>query len=98
MSEYEHSPTPWKLSARTHIESADEWCVTDLHGENLAPVNAEHIVRCVNVHDDLVDALEENLHWICMCAKSCTRGGDDDPHCGPQLQARAVLAKARGES
>lgn len=65
MSEVKHSPTPWKVenngSARSvaivndqhHIASV--WNVGEGHGVKHA--NAEHIVRCVNAHDALVNAL-----------------------------------------
>lgn len=52
----EHTPTPWTQHG-TMIVGADDWAVADLYLKNLGPVNAEHIVRCVNTHDMLVAAL-----------------------------------------
>ena len=57
-----HSPTPW------HIESGTEEIVTANHrfvaqvalddGPQTA-IDAAHIVKCVNAHDGLVEALKE---------------------------------------
>jgi len=53
-----HTPTPWK-----HVSVKGGWDgVADADGSivcNLSlnvPENASHIVKCVNAHDDLVEA------------------------------------------
>lgn len=50
-------------------------------------VNARRIVRCVNAHDDLVAALEAMADHI----------EDAVGNCHLLKQARAALAKARGD-
>lgn len=61
MADTAHTPTPWKV--------ADEY-IFDRHRNEIATTttsglsfeedeaNAAHIVKCVNAHDDLVEALE----------------------------------------
>lgn len=61
------TPTPWKVIGLRHIHVADESIVAPIaicedvtarmkSGECYA--NAAHIVKCVNLHDELVDAVE----------------------------------------
>ena len=58
-----HTPTPWKLALMGHaagIFDADNRHIGSTWGstrpENM--VNARHIAKCVNLHDDLVAACE----------------------------------------
>lgn len=69
MSEVKHTPTPWV---------ADENAINDNMGFEIALItsdmrtweeddaNTAHIVKCVNLHDELVEALEiaETYHLI----------------------------------
>lgn len=75
MSETEHSPTPWVLGFdyhRTLIRTGDastgrRVATTFITGDASAKVNvanAAFIVRAVNSHDALVEALEAALAWI----------------------------------
>ena len=66
-----HTPTPWEVAyldkngqrviRAEHIEIATCWhhCVGSIEKEMEA--NAKLIVRCVNSHDELIDALETIL-------------------------------------
>lgn len=61
-----------------------------LYSQENAEANAARIVHCVNLHDELVGALEMCLTWI---------EDDEAAHgrtFGAGNVARAVLAKARG--
>lgn len=60
-----HTPTPWEVFDTLDSDDDDVLPVIELrHGNSyVATVNdmpdADHIVRCVNVHDELVAALRE---------------------------------------
>jgi hypothetical protein len=94
----EHTPTPWIFNEYEKWSDFTVWgdngkiaVVTELgdyltYEQNCA--NARHIVRAVNAHDDLVAALEACL----------VRLDAHDSQSAPEaLQARAALAKAKGE-
>lgn len=64
-----HTPTPWivkekqkgrfyRIMSEDNKSIADVWLGND--GDQSQPVkqDAEHIVKCVNAHDDLVNALK----------------------------------------
>ena len=57
-----HTPTPWNLNEVYIIDSEGYSIATTMFGdkasieEDLA--NAAHIVKCVNLHDELVAALK----------------------------------------
>ena len=67
----EHTPTPWKVGASSKVKifRADDLtrvCECD-HSQiafEESESNADHIVRCVNSHDVLVEALEECLNQL----------------------------------
>lgn len=89
-----HTPTPWKTNTAIHpddqVFSADGAIVADCkwtkHNPDIRSANAEHIVRCVNAHDDLAAALEELL---------AERANDFHHDTEGFNMARAALAKAR---
>lgn len=66
-NEVKHTPTPWV---------ADENAINDNIGVEIALItsdmrtweeddaNAAHIVKCVNLHDELVDALKDAVSGI----------------------------------
>ena len=65
----EHTPTPWKVGAKHTIGFVsvedDQSCgmtipFIDVYGTN-PEANAAHIVKCVNMHDELVEALDNLL-------------------------------------
>ncbi|KKL19578.1 hypothetical protein LCGC14_2464060 [marine sediment metagenome] len=55
----EPTPTPWKSQGRLvncAMGHLTEMWTLDKYIEGNAEANAEHIVRCVNAHDDLLEA------------------------------------------
>jgi len=96
--ETQHTPTPWRFNEYPTYADFTIWgdnglvpVVTEL-GDGLTYeqdcANARMIVRAVNAHADLVAALEACL----------VRLDEHDPQSVPEaLQARAALAKAKGE-
>lgn len=119
----EHTPTPWAMSDADmfgdyNIQSADgvrtgenmlaiAAVVSNLRPANEVHANARHIVHCVNVHDDLVKALEAIIesadaphahrgaratdHDYSLPWEDYTEIPDDDLN-----NARAALARAKG--
>lgn len=90
------SPRPWKVGvfeildangvSLGGIELLDR---TD-GAEDIDRANAEHIVRCVNLHDELVGRLEA------MCDLAELQGGFDDEDGWKSIaRSREVLEKAR---
>ncbi len=59
-----HSPTPWKIEKHPNSLTSD-YPIFDMDGEYLGDIDnkkdAQHIVKCVNSHDDLVQTLKEIL-------------------------------------
>lgn len=61
----EHSPTPWRVDDDTHIQdSIGEYILSeterpDERGETYTAEDAAFIVKAVNCHDELVEAVEE---------------------------------------
>ena len=62
MSEIKHTPTPW-VAIDEYIYSQDRFEIgtTTTSGFDYGTddANAAHIVKCVNMHDELVEALKE---------------------------------------
>src|SRR6185295_1317600 len=94
-----HTPTPWKVQARQtnlipllpaiHNESGVRICTMNSIDVLTETENAAHIVRCVNRHDELVDALRGMLNW----ARRVTQLNP-----GPEVaDAVRILARAREE-
>ena len=99
-----HTPTPWRYEAATKtirsdpanywLASMDSWDGAVNHDHN-----AEFIVKCVNAHDRLVEALRDLLEVVeCTCDQGeCTAdnvtAGDACPECQAAIPARAVLAE-----
>tara|TARA_R110000868_G_scaffold195296_2_gene440948 strand:+ start:91 stop:375 length:285 start_codon:yes stop_codon:yes gene_type:complete len=88
-----HTPTPWHVSTKYNDTLL---AVVQVHGNPQNQVVARtlgnspdtaHIVRCVNAHDYLVEALTK------ISNTPCDHGGQDE--C-PREIARAALAKAKG--
>ncbi len=68
-----HTPTPWAIhnhffiTAKVGNRLKSVVCEIDRHAwtnSGEAQANAEHIVQCVNMHDELVEALEIALRII----------------------------------
>jgi hypothetical protein len=61
-----HTHTPWKTVGETLVYGQDNYCIAATMSDHWVSnrdideslANAQHIVRCVNSHDDLVDALQ----------------------------------------
>jgi hypothetical protein len=102
----EHSPLPWRVYEDINVMSAEEFpyglvaeCDMGLTGEDDKPAlwkaNAEHIVQCVNAHDELVAALHEIATNYRV---ALTELGFKKPDSMPDLiVAKAALARGRGE-
>ena len=60
-----HTPTPWTIDKKFNIPSIrnEERIVVALN--RLKDEDAKHIVKCVNMHDELVEALE-NIHKLAI--------------------------------
>ncbi|NYD84403.1 hypothetical protein [Brucella intermedia] len=62
MSRISHYPTPWNVevmpSGRVTVTSGQFFVCGDENSYGLVDANAGHIVRCVNAHEYLVNALE----------------------------------------
>jgi len=85
----EHTPTPWYNIANDiyHESEYGSDPIASVCGEcsfNQDQANAAHIVKCVNMHDELVEALEDAIQLLQMAGYST-------------VEHRAALAKARGE-
>lgn len=66
MTDTKHAPTPWmvKEGDETVITDADgnlilDTAYSDFHLEYDDKPNAAHIVKCVNMHEELVERLKE---------------------------------------
>lgn len=65
----QHTPTPWRISEvfgrghKNHIAGADDYQVSDCESYKKSLIeqeaNAAFIVKCVNAHDELVEALRD---------------------------------------
>lgn len=102
MSEPKHTPGPWSIERHPAkglfwIEDEVGESICDLyHREDTAfflrknsEANAKRIVKAVNCHDELLEALEELLRVY-------GGGPREDYQC--MKDARAAIAKAKGES
>lgn len=61
----EHTPTPWSYEEQgesTHISSLYKEWVTE--GGPFNPADGHHIVKCVNMHDELVENLKQ-AYTVC---------------------------------
>lgn len=107
-----HTPTPYRVGINKTTIVCDT-PVPEINGsddnsygghliaESLAPRNAAHIVKCVNLHDELVEVLEAILPARPRENDSCHIGitpMEKCCRCSPILAGYAALAKARGEA
>lgn len=97
----EHAPTPWTYE-RTIIRDESGRLVAA--AECADWVNAAHIVRCVNAHDDLLEAcrsqLAHNGHLFdCNASQAKDRQMNLEPRCIASCRAsRNAIAKATQNS
>lgn len=80
-----HTQTPWSevskpTGSQTLIMTYDDY---------------DHARRCVNVHEDLLDALTQLEAWFDAPCKSCDAGLACDVHGWRVIRARAAIALAR---
>ena len=91
----EHTPTPWHPGEDdAYVWGPDGEFVAECEDE----ANAEHIVRAMNSHEDLLRELQE-CAWVAHDATCATWGAAQFAACpsGRCTKARAAIAKARGE-
>jgi hypothetical protein len=69
----QHTPTPWKVYCGDIILSKDDCTIAHVRtGGTMAvedwqtkkQANAAHIVKCVNLHEELVNTLEYTLKFL----------------------------------
>lgn len=100
-----HSPLPWRIEKRGHSTTF----VYDATGKALASVDGddtEFIVRAVNAHADMVEALEEMLEACAACFRVINEHcASDDMEKeferssimpGFGVRAQQAIAKAKG--
>lgn len=92
-----HSPTPWRRDSSIGIiyDPSGNMALQYLEEPEhpITEANATHIVRCVNLHDELVAALKALvIEGECVrCGKA--PGADFARYLA---EARAIVAKAKG--
>jgi hypothetical protein len=96
-----HTPAPWVLRESTvdvydgyMLIVGDFGIIAKIGGnreKSEIKANAEHIVKCVNMHDELVDALEDLVQEIKGSNKQKWYGTDIDLY-----EAEQALSKAKG--
>jgi hypothetical protein len=99
-----HTPTPWRVGddRSTVYGPIGEYTSTIAKCERyggdifrrdneLGEENAVHIVRAINVHDELLEALEELVDLM-----EAVRTGEYKPDSFTTQPARAAIAKAKG--
>jgi len=111
------SPRPWRKDPEQPnygdiLDSTGEaviWCSCDCGGMSLGEIDEIHILHCVNLHDDLVTALEkvidivDNTHedWYerrkGLEVDLVKLQDDYREDYNTVIKAKATLAKARGE-
>lgn len=106
-NETKHTPTPWNAEHNDHYwtivpesrSENDPYQIGDVcssypgeMNQGLQQANARHIVKCVNMHDELVEALKNII----------ARSHNDPLGTSKVLDMRKIaekaLAKARGET
>lgn len=95
MSKTTHTPTPWEAESDSvwHEDFGRVALLAAPHhpdGEKIASANAAHVVKCVNSHDALVEALE---HVMAMHDDAYLRDHEEWAHI--VADARTALAKAK---
>ncbi len=79
MSTIEHTPTPWDPYPKTSVKFVE-----------LSIDDYRHAVRCVNVHEDLLEALESIQKWLSHLGST-----QEAKRIGLLRQVRVALAKAK---
>lgn len=98
----EHTPTPWYQGAIAGTEGTIFANGDGVIVEDVAEADAAHIVKCVNLHDELVKALELCIINAETAAKYVSESPKDAvtlkhaPHWPGIEAAREALTKAKG--
>lgn len=93
MKKTKHTPTPWFNRGKI-IRAAsgknDELSVSiaRTNDPTMCEVNAAHIVKCVNMHDELIKAYE--CHSICKCIRA---DGTYANHLGREIYCKGAVIK-----
>lgn len=92
-----HTPTPWAIDGGDIAIGGvvcilADYCGPDYAGTQERIANAAHIVRCVNLHDELVAALDGMVRMFDAKRKAY----DMNLNGMEYADARAALAKAKG--
>ncbi len=93
----EHTPTPWELRGAATLRGANGDYVATLENNGRRAANAAFIIRACNSFDELVAALDGLSKAI-----GATRPDTSQPGwslvLANLLEAKSVIAKARGET
>ena len=96
----DNSPTPWRIEElegdRFIVDANGNIVANRLIEAAVSPVDLDHIVRCVNLHEELVAALEK------LVAENKSYDKEEHSVTKNDLKRRyaeydALLAKAKGE-
>lgn len=94
----EHTKTPWVCGRPGYYGFCDIYGENDPKSKTICSVTTEsdaaHIVRCVNAHDALVNALRNVAYFRDGQRCWCEPGRESDNHEGQCIAARAALALA----
>ena len=99
-----YTPGPWRLGKNPQWIIVGRDSILQTHsmvcGEDIAEANAAFIVRACNSFADLLAALESLKHnnEDCWCDCAIDNPMMHGKHSAACIQARAAIAKARGES
>jgi len=94
--ETEQSPLPWTIFDQGHlfIDDADGHPVAIIEKRDGFASNAELIVRAVNSHEALVEALEELLAADQAYCDAIDTGGHEEAHANRLIKARQMARTA----
>jgi hypothetical protein len=96
VTETKPSPRPWKQDGDEVIDATGNYIVDCRYeGDAVANENATLIVRAVNAHEAMVEALAWAMYQI---NEPRLVRGQNDEHVAAWQKARAALRLARGES
>lgn len=93
-------PTTWTF--HWILDSKGERIANSLDGEMFNAKDEEsavaaHIVKCVNMHEELLEALKQANQVLKDLARAAHRGAIPDPIVMLGLRTEALIAKAEGE-
>lgn len=100
-----HTPGPWHSPGLSEIHDEQHRVIAECGTDDEIPgdecqANADFIVRAVNLHAELLAALEALLHEYALAHDDEDKRGDpylDFNSWEEVIQARAAIARAKGE-